>query len=64
MVKAACRVSPWHGFETRHGLMPQFMANEMPDYMSDDECKMDHVWNSVVANNMLTFNYQLYFEYE
>ena len=29
--------------KTRHGLMPQYMANEMPDYMPDDECKMDHV---------------------
>ncbi len=41
MVKAASRAT--YVLETHHGLMPPFMANEMPDYMSDDECKMDHV---------------------
>ncbi len=46
MVKAARRVT--YGFETRHALMPQFMDKGMPDYMSDDECKKDHMMSHTV----------------
>ncbi len=36
-------MSSYHGFETLHGLMPQIMGNEIPDYMSDDKKEMNHV---------------------
>ncbi len=42
-LRAQGHMSPWDGFETRHGLMPQIISNEMPDYVSDDEYKMDLV---------------------
>ncbi len=46
--------------------MPQFMANEMPDCMSDDEREMNHMMSpySVVSNISVNVQFQLYFEYE
>ncbi len=49
-LRAEWHLSLWDGFETSHGLVPQFMAYKMPAFISDEKKENDAMCPCIVSN--------------